>query len=184
MDRGLMPARYAKALLDYSIEAGMDKQVYSNVKNFIRNFTLHPEVKSALDNPVICIDDKRDLIIATVGKDVCSAFRRFVELLIQNKREGSILWIALKFRDIYRDRNNIYYARLTTVATWQEEAVEKVKKIILNGRPGSVEFHYVADKNIIGGFVIEYDYNLLDASVLGQLKMIEKKLVERNIRIV
>jgi len=184
MDRGLMPARYAKALLEYAKEAGMDKHVYSNVKNFINNFSKHPEIKSALDNPVVHIEDKRKLIIAAVGKEVCSAFTRFVDILIQNKREGSILLIALKFRDIYREQNNIYFAKLTTVTPWKEETVEKVKKIILNGRPGAVEFHYVTDANIIGGFLIEYDYNLLDASVLGQLKQIRKKLVEKNIRIV
>jgi F-type H+-transporting ATPase subunit delta len=184
MDRGLMPARYAKALLEYSKEVGLDKQVYSNVKNFIRNFSKHPEIQRALVNPVIHTDDKRNLIVATVGKDVCSAFRRFVDMLIQNKREGSILLIALKFRDIYRAHNNIYYAKLTTVTPWKEETVEKIKKIILNGRPGTVEFHYVVDSTIIGGFVIEYDSNLLDASVLGQIKLIRKKLVEKNIRIV
>jgi F-type H+-transporting ATPase subunit delta len=184
MDRGLMPARYAKALLEYSKEVDMDKQVYSNVKNFIRNFTRYPEIQRALDNPVISTDEKRKLIIATVGKDVCSAFVRFVDMIIQNKREGSILLIALKFRDIYRERNNIYFAKLTTVTPWKEETVGKMKKIILNGRPGTVEFHSVVDENIIGGFIMEYDSNLLDASVAGQLKMIKKKLVEKNIRIV
>jgi len=184
MDQGLMPARYAKALYEYAKEVGLDKQVYSNIKNFIQNFARHPEIKRVLDNPVIHLEVKRKLLIAAVGKDVCSAFIRFIDLLIQNKREGSVLLIALKFRDIYREQNNIYFVKLTTVTPWKADSIEKVRNIILHGQPGTVEFHYVVDESLIGGFVIEYDSNLLDASVLGQLKQIRKKLVEKNIRIV
>jgi len=184
MDSGLIPTRYAKALLDFSKEAGMDKQVYSHMKNLAKNFIVFPEIKKVLENPIIDIETKRNLIITSAGIDVCDAFRKFVDLVIQNKRERSILLIALKFRDIYREQNNIHYAKLTTVTKWEAEAVEKVKRIILNGRPGAVEFHYVVDAAIIGGFIIEYECNLLDASILGQLKMVKKKLVEKNIRIV
>ena len=184
MDRSLIPTRYAKALLDYSKEVGMDKQVYSNIKHLAQNLSDHPEIKKAIENPIISIDVKRKLIMTATGDNVCGAFSRFVDLIIQNKREGSILLIILKFRDIYRKSNNLYYAKLTTVTSWKEESIEKLKKTILGDRPGSIEFHSVIDENIIGGFIVELDGNLLDASILGQLKLINKRVIEKNIRIV
>ncbi|MDL2228490.1 F0F1 ATP synthase subunit delta [Bacteroidales bacterium OttesenSCG-928-K03] len=184
MDISLIPARYAKALLDYSTEVGMVKDVYRNMKNLAKNFTDFPKIVKALENPIVSQEDKKKLIVTAAGENVCDAFLRFVDLIIKNKREASIHFMALEFRDAYRKRHNIFYGKLTTVVPWNEESIDKLKKFLLRGREGTVEFHYVIDKDIIGGFIIEYDSKLLDASIAGQIKLINKELVERNRRIV
>ncbi|MDR2084096.1 MAG: F0F1 ATP synthase subunit delta [Bacteroidales bacterium] len=184
MDTSLITARYAKALLEYSKEVGMDEEVYHSMKVLGRSLTNFPRITKALENPVVSSEDKKNLIITAAGRDVCDAFLRFVYLIIQNKREANIHLMALRFRDMYRECNNIFYGKLTTVVPWNNESIEKLKKIMLRGRDGTVEFHYVIDESIIGGFIIEYDSILLDASVAGQIKLINKELVEKNRRIV
>lgn len=186
MDASLIPARYAKALFDYAKELDMDKEVYHNMKILSNSFQSVPLLTRTLQNPVVSNEDKRKLIITAAGgeDDVCEVFRKFIDLVVRNNREASLHFMALKYRDTFREKNNIYYGKLTTVVHWNNASIEKLKKIILQGREGSVEFHYVNDPSIIGGFIIEYDCNLLDASVAGQFKQINQELVEKNRRIV
>jgi len=180
MNIGLIPARYAKALFEYSKKVGEEEAVYQNMKILAKHFIEFPEMDDVLLNPVVSVEDKKKLIIAAAGGDICETFMRFIDLVIQNKREGNLNFIALKFRDTYRESKNIYYAKLTTVEECEPEVIEKLKKYLLDDRKGTIEFDYVIDKSIIGGFIIEYDCNLLDASIEGQIKLISKELLEKN----
>ena len=70
MDIGIVSMRYAKALLEYakSIGAGAEETLYREFRMLDRSFRKHPDLRIALENPILTTREKLTLICtAAVG---------------------------------------------------------------------------------------------------------------------
>ena len=61
MDIGIVSMRYAKALLGYARSTGKEDVVYEEFKSLMRSLESHPELKVALQNPVVSDEEKFSL---------------------------------------------------------------------------------------------------------------------------
>jgi len=59
-----------------------------------------------------------------------------------------------------------------------------MRMMIVKGTQGTVEFETSVEPSIIGGFILDIDYNRLDASVATQLNRVRRQFMEKNRRIV
>lgn len=80
-----------------------------------------PEVSNAntrwrrvLDNPVLPVDKKTELIRTAGGGRTSEVFDRFVWLVLHNLRERYLQSISLMYLDLYRKLNRISTGRLET----------------------------------------------------------------------
>ena len=53
MDIGVISVRYARALLKASLDAGVEDQVYSDMQILAQNYITLPELRKAVDNPML-----------------------------------------------------------------------------------------------------------------------------------
>ena len=68
MDIGIVSMRYAKALIEYAKGTGAEDRVYHELRMLERSFRKHPDLREALDNPILKIKEKFALICtAAVG---------------------------------------------------------------------------------------------------------------------
>jgi len=109
MNTGLIPVRYATALLEFANVSGEQDRVYTEVKSIMQSYFQFNELKVVLDNPVLAKPDKQKIIILAGGGSVSKSFERFVNLLLENNRETHLFSIALKYIDLFRKQKNIHY---------------------------------------------------------------------------
>ena len=172
MDEGLISRRYAKALLKFAQDRGTTDQIYEEVKKFEENFVSHPELQKALLNPVLSAKDKESLLAAAVGVAPGEDYLRFVRLVIHNRREAYLM-----YQELYRELKQIAQVRIITAMELNEEAIGKIKSLILQRAGQEVEFIHEVDPSIIGGFIVRVDSMQLDASVNKELKLLRLKLL-------
>jgi F-type H+-transporting ATPase subunit delta len=98
MNTGKISARYAKALFLFAEENKKEDEVYKNVKILSNSFKEVPEFSETLENPTISKEKKKELLITAAGTEVCAEFSRFVDLVIEHKREEYFRSICLCFR--------------------------------------------------------------------------------------
>ena len=55
MDIGIVSMRYAKALIEYVKGTGAEDCVYHELRMLERSFRKHPDLREALDNPILKI---------------------------------------------------------------------------------------------------------------------------------
>ncbi len=118
MNDGLIPRRYAKALLKFAHEKGQDKTLYALMKTLSASFAEQPDLSTVMNNPFIPADSKAKLLMTASGAteaDTC--FVDFIKLLQQNNRIGFAREIALAYLSLYRKANNIYKVDITTATT-------------------------------------------------------------------
>lgn len=184
MNTGLVASRYAVAFLEYVVEKNMAEEAYEKSKLITGVFAQVKKLQTVLSNPLITKDKKRELILTASGGELSEVFESVVSLLLQNNREEYLHKIMLEFQDIYRKSINIIYGKLTTAVEIDEETVKTLTKSIEGKLDGNLEFIQIVDPEILGGFILEVDYNRWDASLRGQLNRIKKQYIERNRRIV
>lgn len=178
MNGGLIPRRYAKALYKFALQEGCDRQVYEEMKSVVSAFESNPELNKVLANPFIGNDDKKKLLIATVGDKADDAFKGFVRLILDNRREMYAYEMALAYRDIYREANNISMVRIVTAVEMPASELDKLKALVQKSFSGrTLEFTFSVDPEIIGGFVIDVDSVRMDASISNELEQLRLTLL-------
>lgn len=186
MDTGRISVRYAKALLEVAQKNGAANKVYQEMESVSNAFFAVPDLKKAMNNPHVTTDERKKLLLSAAGNEsspVSSEFSKFVDLVIDRKRENYFQSISLVFQDLYRKDNNIIIGKLTTATEVSDQVKEKMKALVaqIANLPlgGEVEFLSEVNPNLIGGFQLQVESNLLDASVATQLQEIKKNLIDK-----
>lgn len=180
MNSGMISVRYTRALYDFAAEKQADKTVFEEMKKLSNVFNSLPGFKLAINNPVMKASDKLALIKQAMGIDICDVLVRFIELVLDQKRENHLFRISLAYQDLYRKKNNITVGRLIMADSLQASIIDKIKRMVQKSHPGDVEFVTETDPEIGGGFVLYVDTYRLDASIATQLKNIKKHLLCGN----
>lgn len=179
MNTGLIPLRYATALLSYAEAKNQEKEIYDSALRLIANMRLHSRIQPVLENPAIDARQKTEIIIKAAGSDSFQLFNSFLELVFKNRREAYLMRIMLRYADIYRRKNNIYSGKLITATDISDTTARRLIKIIEDKNNGVLEMEQVVDPDLIGGFVLEMNNFRLDASVKNQLLVMKNELTAK-----
>lgn len=140
-----------------------------------------------LKSPVIPIDKKNGALTAITTGKISALTAAFNKLLIDKNREFYLPEIVEAFIDQYNVIKGIHKVKLTT-ATQISDEVKKaiVSKITNETSLEHIELESVVKEELIGGFILEYNNNLIDASIQRDLRDIknqfEKNVYVRQIR--
>ena len=109
MDIGIVSMRYAKALMEYAKSMGAEDTLYKEFCMLDRSFRKHPDLRMALENPILTIREKLTLICTAAVGDAPAGreFARFMTLVLKNRRENFLQYICLSFLDLYRKDKHI-----------------------------------------------------------------------------
>lgn len=179
MNEGLIPRRYAKALLKFAVDQKADERVYELMRNLASGFEKYPELETTVANPFIAPENKIQLLMTAAGADEKDAvYLDFLKLLRNNNRLPIARAIALTYADDYRSLHNIYKVEVRAAAPLDKDEEERLKKLILaHLKGGTMEYSFKADPALIGGFTVSIGSEKLDASVRNQLKELRLKLL-------
>ena len=184
MNSGIISMRYARALFEYALDKKVEEILFNEMRNVISAYSVNPKLRSVLDNPVLGTKDKLQLIESAGGGNVSDAYNRFVQLLLNQRRENHLQTIAYVYLDLYRKYKGINAGRLVTAAPVNGEIIEKMKSLLQKKQTGTLEFETTVDPAIEGGFVLFFDTYRLDASVTSQLRQIRQRLISQNKKVV
>lgn len=181
MISGLIPHRYAKALYKYSLETGDATDVYNEMKNVLAAYAADPNLQKTMANPFVKPEDKHRVLQSLAGSKPDDRYSRFVQLVLDHKREEFFRLMALAYRDIYRKENNISQVRIVTAVKYADAEMKRLHQVVEKSFPESrFEYEHAVDPELIGGFVIDVDSTRLDASIFGELQQLRQNLLTGN----
>ena len=175
MDAGRISTRYAKALYAYAAELKEEDVLFEKMKALSGNFAAHKSLQKVMEDPTVSAMDKQKLLTTAGGNPVCKSYTGLLDLLSKNRRETYTQMIALSYQKIYKKAKGIITGKLTTVNPAEEKVMQKLKTLIA-GEKYKLDFITLNDPKIIGGFILDVDFNQLDASVKNQLNKIKLNL--------
>ena len=84
--------------------------------------------------------------------------------------------IARSYGTLYRRERHIIEGSLTVPVSLTPELTERLRSIVEKRTDCRVDFSVKEDKELLGGFVLQYDTYRLDASVKTQLQKMKREL--------
>ncbi|MEA4948084.1 MAG: F0F1 ATP synthase subunit delta [Petrimonas sp.] len=181
MNTGLISTRYATALLDFAIEQNQQERVYSEIKTLLHAYSDVNNFREVLANPAIHVSEKRKLIHTACGGDISKPLEQFIDLLLKNKREERLQYIALRFLELYRKKFGILNGALITATKVDKPTYNRLKSFIESKTGETLELERQTDASILGGFILQVGDDRLDASVSRQLLRIKNEWDETDI---
>ncbi|MDR3681418.1 MAG: ATP synthase F1 subunit delta [Flavipsychrobacter sp.] len=180
MQNPRLASRYAKSLLDLAIEQNsldatlVDMQLLDGICTQSREFV------NVLRSPIIKADKKAEILKAVLLNRTNVLTTAFVMLLVNKGREASLPEIATAYIQQYRELKNIKTVKLTTARPVNDAVKQGILARISNNltNKGTVELTTAVNPDLIGGFVLEMEDKLYDASVLRDLRDIKAQFLD------
>lgn len=172
MDLGVISVRYARALLKGALAEKQEDELYKEMQILYKSYLEVPELRTTIDNPMLAKEQKQKVLEIACGDDITNLTKRFIDFVLKKDREFALQFMAASYITLYRKFKNITRGKLITAADVSLETVEKMKRMVENRTRGAVEFNTEVDKELIGGFVLEYDDYRMNASVKSKLRRI------------
>ncbi len=176
MQNPRLATRYAKSLIDLSIERGELEKVYADMQLLQRICKSNRDFIVMLRSPVIKSDVKGKIIDAILTDKISKLSYSFIRLLTTKGRESNLPEICEAFIRLYKEYKNIHTIKLTTATIISENLKNDIlKQIRATSNMENIEIETVVDEDLIGGFVLQVGDKLVDASIAYDLKAIARQ---------
>ena len=171
--------RYAKSIIDLALEKSQLEAVYADMKFLQAACKSSKELVSLLQSPIITADKKNAVLAAITADKVTEITAAFNKLLVKKGREFELPEIVEAYIEQYNTIKGIHKVKLTTAVELSDELKQSISdKAAKEGGLGNVELETKVDESLIGGFVLEFNNNLVDASIARDLRDIKKQFAK------
>jgi F-type H+-transporting ATPase subunit delta len=182
-----LAGRYAKSLVDLSQEKGQLETIYKDMQYLKALNAQSKDFVQLMRSPVIQPARKEAVIEKIIKANVSVMTMLFVKLLVTKGREGDLPEIVNAFIDQYNTIKGIHRVTFTTAVKVSDELKKQIEaKVKSEQVMGEVELDTKVDESLIGGFVLEFNNNVVDASISRELRDVRKQfsgnVYVRNIR--
>lgn len=172
--------RFAKSLIELSIEQGMLNDEHNDMQLLVKVCNEHHDLQMLLENPIINGDKKLEILNKVFAGKMNKLSLEFFKLLIRKGREAYLYGIAKEFIHQYKKHKGITTAIVTTATGLDDNLRKQVYDIVRNNMNSEVELVEKTDKSLIGGFVLRVGDKQYDASIANDLRKLRKGLIDKS----
>jgi F-type H+-transporting ATPase subunit delta len=169
-------ARYAKSLLDLASDRNEIEPVKKDVDYFLAALKSR-DLILFLKSPIIHSSKKISVFKALFEGKVGTTTMAFFDIIIKKGREMYLPEIASDFIKQYKYLNKISTITITTASQLSDAAKNEISAKLLSSNitMDKLDIHTKVNSDIIGGFIIEVEDRLYDASVAHKLEQLKKE---------
>lgn len=169
--------RYAHALFGTATRAGSVDQVESDLGAIHEVLRTVPRLQRVLQAPTIPGEKKKALLKTAFGAQVGPLTARFLDLVVDRRREGILTNIHAEFHRLANEANNILPVGVIS-ATPLTDAESDALAAALAKRTGKrVVLKVEVQPEILGGLVLRMGDTVIDGSVRSRLEQLRTRLL-------
>lgn len=171
--------RYAKALFDLAVETNQLEKVKDDIDT-IRSVK-DEEMLMVFRSPVINEEKKVSIFEAIFNDKITELTSKFFKLVFRKGRMIALPEILASFDAQYRHYHHIQIIEITTAIPVNDEVLLYIREKMQNlprFKDSKLEMKSKVDESVIGGFVLQSDDILYDASIRHDLMVIKKQFIE------
>jgi F-type H+-transporting ATPase subunit delta len=180
MQNPRLATRYAKSVLDLAVERNSLERMLKDMQLLHSICSQSHDFAAMLRSPIISADKKLNVITLILkNHEVGELTYAFISLLVTKGRESNLPEIADAFITQYNALKNIRTVRLTTAVAMSTDIKKSIETKISGYMPAdTVDLKVGIDESLIGGFVLEVEDRLYDASIKKSLSDIKSKIID------
>ncbi|NJK59519.1 MAG: F0F1 ATP synthase subunit delta [Oscillatoriales cyanobacterium SM2_1_8] len=169
---------YAEALMALAQEQNCTDGVAEDARGILAALTAEPDLRRVLASPVVKAEAKKALLQSVFQGRVQGLTQTFLLLLIDRQRIAVLTEMLEGFLVRFRKLRGIALAEVTSASALDEGRTEQLRdrlKTLTGAR--DVEMSIQLDPDLIAGFVVKVESQVLDASLRGQFRNLSGQLL-------
>jgi F-type H+-transporting ATPase subunit delta len=175
-----LAGRYAKSLIGLAQEKNQLEVIF-NDDMYFNEVANNQEFVLLMRSPVVKAEKKIAIFKAIFEGKISELTFSFLKIVIQKGREIFLKEIMIEIENQYNEIKGIKNVRFTSAVAVDAATIEKVKGIIQQTTSlTNINLKTSVNEKLVGGFVLEYDDKLFDASIAKDLKDITKQFMEND----
>jgi len=167
--------RYALALIEIAEEQKKVSEVSNDLVFIEKLLDGSPDLVLFFKSPVVNTLKKKNAFTELFGKRVSELTMKFILLLTSKDREALLPDIIRQFYRLRDERMGILNVVARTVIDLTKEQEEHLVGRIQDLTKKKVHLTHERDASLIGGFTVQYDDTVLDASVKHQFEVLRER---------
>lgn len=167
--------RYAKALIDLSIERNELDRVMEDLNVVQASIRESRELRNLLTSPVIKPYQKQNVLKEIFESSLSATTVMFIALLVDHGRESMTSEVVKSFHSMFLKKKGITHATVTSSVELTAALRDKFSSMVKEMTGNEVELEEKVDEKIIGGFILRVGDKQFDSSISGQLHELKQQ---------
>ncbi len=183
MSAARIASRYARSLIELAQETGKLDRILEDM-DALKEMMRNRDLVLLLRSPVIVEDKKTAALKQLFDSYFDDLTMRFIFLLVKKGREAFLPEIIQEFIEQYKEIRKIFTLKLRTARKFDQSDIDHLlDRLHTLGvfLEGTVEVDQQVDPDLIGGFVLQYNDYIYDATVSRQLDEMRRKEFHGNL---
>ena len=180
-EQGTTVARnYAEALLMLARKAE-DPAGWGNMLRQVANaIESDATLRHFLNSPRIAGEAKTSVLTKALSDRVPRLFMRFIQMLVQNRRQSIIPRIAEEYETLLDESLNIVHARVTVAKPLSEDEGKALADRLSTTIGRQVVPHIEVQPAILGGVIVRLGDVVMDGSLRRKLQGMKRRMTVRS----
>ena len=169
--------RYAHALFQVAVSRNIVETVATEVSQLRAYAAKDKSLYHFLESPDVLKDNKLALINTVFSSQLSEAVISFLLLLIEKHRVDVFDEIAGEFEELMEGYRGVVKALVTTAVPVSDDFKNRltVKLEAVSGK--KIDMVHRIDRAIIGGIIVQLDYQIIDRSIRYELESLRHELM-------
>lgn len=170
--------RYANAFIGVAVEIQKLDEITKDVVLLEKLIVDSGEFRSFLKSPVVN-SEKKKIILQDIFKDnVHDLTLKFILLVASKGKEGILDEIVKQFRRLRDERLGILLVKARSAVPFTPVQEQELSAQIGKVTKKKIQLTTTTDPDLMGGFTIQYEDTVWNASVRHQLELLRNQLIE------
>lgn len=175
MSESKAASRYALAFIGVAEEQKSLDAVGSDVLALEHLLRDSKEFVAFLKSPVVNTEKKRKVLTEILQKSVGDLTMKFILILASKGRAALLPEILKQFNRLRDERQGILNVTARTTVKFSDAQEKALVRRIEESTKKKVRISYVLDPALKGGFLVQHEDTVWDASVRHQLELLRKR---------
>ena len=173
--------RYAKSIMELSLEKGILEEVHTDFVKLSSMAKGNRDLSLLLNNPIISSEKKLKVLKALYATGAQKMTLTFFEIVSRKGRENILVDVAKEFENQYNIHKSIQVAELTTTFAIDEKLRKQFLEVVkeISGLQ-TVQLVEKINPDLIGGYILKVNDRQLDESLSSRLRILKAEFSENH----
>jgi len=171
--------RYAQALVELQ-NAGVisSEEILNDLKTINETLKASQDLNEVLSNPVVGIDDKKDIIEKIFADKISKTIKNFLKVIIDKNRFSAFKYIVYAYEHELDLIKGLERVEVISAVEMKQEAKERLQRKLEEKLKKSVIINFEQDAEIIAGLVIKIGDSVIDTSLKHKIEDLSKEMIK------
>lgn len=173
----LISKRYSEALAQLTKTSDLSyEKISSELASIEDILTQSKDLNEFLTNPLISVEDKKDVINKIFSNEINPLMVNFLKVLTDRNRFSAFGEVRRTFNEMVDKVNNVSRVKVTSAVELSEDAKARLKNKLEEKLQKTVTFDWEINAQIIAGLIIQLGDNIIDSSLKHKLEDLSKNI--------